>query len=451
MPRHFRRAAGRALGKVRPPAICCVCVRDSLLAVALASTSAMAMGETAADRTHEAAFDRFKEAVVTVEVLPLASEARSVLGSGYVAAPGRIVTNYHVVGSYIRHPDRYGLRLKNLRGTFPAKLVAFDLINDLALLEAPLPAAPLRLAAQPGRPGAALISFGNPEGLGLSLVEGVFNGFAEKGFVERMLLSMPINSGMSGGPILDARNEVVGTNVSVAWRSNSLSFGVPVGVVHALLLAPPVGASQEALFAEVNRQLALLERSLARAVRPLTEGGGPLMAVGGAQVPRPPEAFECWNQTEPEAHDEILKTSFQCNLQFTPSLEEVGEVASVEILMEHLASRRSSYGFYGGLTRHAPEHVGLAPRAPDNGVISPPECHADRVRTEHLVWKVNTCSYAYVRHPGMGYFVLTATSVSRPREAVYLTVHGRGVGAKTFLSLSRTLLRDIRFEGGVAS
>jgi serine protease Do len=428
-----------------PPEICWPNVRDPLLALALAAVSVLARGETVGDRAHEAAFDRFKEAVVTVEVLPLAGEARSVLGSGYAVAPGRVVTNYHVVGSYIRHPDRYGLRLKNVRGTFPATLVAFDLVNDLALLEAPLPAAPLRLAAQTGRPGAALISFGNPEGLGLSLVEGVFNGFAEKGFVDRMLLSMPINSGMSGGPILDARNEVVGTNVSVAWRSNSLSFGVPVSAVHLLLEAPPVKTSQEALFAEVNRQLAVLERSLARTVQPLTEGGGPLMAVGGAQVPRPPEAFECWNQTAPEAREEIFKTSFQCNLQFTPSLEEVGEVASLEILMEHFASRRSRYGFYGGLARHAPEHVGLAPRAPDNGVISPPECHADRVRTEHLVWKVNACSYAYVRHPGVGYFVLTATSVSRLQEAVYVTLHGRGVGAKTFLALSRALLKDIRF------
>jgi serine protease Do len=397
-------------------------------------------------RAHEAVFDRLKESIVTVEVLPLAGEEKSVLGSGYVAGPGRIVTNYHVVGSYIQRPDRYGLRVKSTRGACPATLVAFDLTNDLALLAAPVPGAPLPLAAEPGAPGAPVIAFGNPEGLGLSLIEGVFNGFAEKGFVDRMLLSMPLNSGMSGGPILNARHEVIGTNVSVYWRANSLSFGVPVGAVHALLRAPQVVTSDEALAAEQDRQLSLLEkRARSRAVDPLLDGGRPLLPVAGALVPRLPEAFECWNQTDQQAHENVRLTSYSCNLQFTPSLEEVGEVASFEVLVEHFVARTSGFGFYGGLARHAPSHFGVEARAPGNGVLSPPECRADRVRTAHLSWKVELCSYAYVRHPGLGYFALTATSVSRPREAIYLALHGRGVGLESFLALSRSFMERVRF------
>lgn len=414
-----------------------------LVLVILSQPAATAAASDA--RAHEAVFDRFKESVVTVEVLPLAGEAKSALGSGYAVAQGRFVTNYHVVGSYILHPDRYSLQVKNGGGVFPARLVAFDLINDLALLDAPLRAPPLRLGVASGRPGAPVIAFGNPQGLGLSLVEGVFNGFAEKGFIDRMMLSMPLNSGMSGGPVLSALDEVVGTNVAVAWRSNSLSFGVPVAAVHALLQATPVAPTEQALSAEVGRQLAALDaRAFASAVQPLLQKERALIPVGGALVPRPPDVFECWNQTEQQAREEIRKTSFSCNLQFTPSLEAVGEVASIEILVEHFTSRTSTYGFYGGLAAHAPQHVGIEERSPGNGLLSPPECRTDRVRTDHLVWKVNACSYAYVRHPGMGYFALTATSVSRPREAVYLTVHGRGVGPETFFSLSRALLAGVR-------
>ena len=241
-------------------------MRPALPASALAALVLAAPGGSAQDgRAREAVFERFKASVVTVEVLPRAGEAKSTLGSGYAVERGRFVTNYHVVGSYIRHPDRYAIRLKTAAGTVPATLLAFDLINDLALLEAPLQAPALALAAEPGRPGAPLIAFGNPEGFGLSLVEGVFNGFAEKGFVDRMLLSMPLNSGMSGGPILGHGHDVVGTNVAVAWRSNSLSFGVPVTAVHALLAAPRLEAGEKALDAETNRQLAALdERARAR-------------------------------------------------------------------------------------------------------------------------------------------------------------------------------------------
>jgi S1-C subfamily serine protease len=148
-------------------AISCPGVRDGPLPLVLLLTGAVlapVRAITRDGRAHEAVFERFKDSVVTVEVFPLAGEARSVLGSGWAAAPGRIVTNYHVVGSFIRHPDRYGLRVKNGRGTFAATLVAFDLVNDLALLQAALPALPLRLAADSGQPGAPIIAFGNPEG-----------------------------------------------------------------------------------------------------------------------------------------------------------------------------------------------------------------------------------------------------------------------------------------------
>jgi hypothetical protein len=411
---------------------------------ALAATAAAAIAQDG--RARESVFDQLKPSVVTVEVFPRAGEAKSTLGSGYAVARGRFVTNYHVVGSYIRHPDRHAIRLKTPAGTVPATLLAFDLINDLALLEAPLAVPPLALAAEPGRPGAPLIAFGNPEGLGLSLVEGVFNGFAEKGFVDRMLLSMPLNSGMSGGPILDGRHQVVGTNVSVAWQSNSLSFGVPVTAVHALLAATAVTEGGKELDGETNRQLTALDRrALARAVEPFEAGARSPVPVGGAQMPRPPDAFECWNQTRQEAREQVRKTTFQCHLQFTPALEEVGEVGSLEVLVEHFKTRGNAFGFYGGLRQHGPQHHGVEPRAPDNGVLSPPECHNDRTRSGYLVWRATTCSYAYVRHPGFGYFALVATSISRPDEAVYVAVHGRGVGAETFLRLSRILLQEIRF------
>ena len=51
--------------------------------LALLAALALAPFVRAGDgRAHEAVFERFKDSVVTVEVLPLAGEAKSVLGSG---------------------------------------------------------------------------------------------------------------------------------------------------------------------------------------------------------------------------------------------------------------------------------------------------------------------------------------------------------------------------------
>jgi S1-C subfamily serine protease len=398
-------------------------------------------------RAHEAVFDRIKGSVVTVEVLPLAGEAKSSLGSGYVVGPGLVVTNYHVVGAFVQHPERYELRVKGSDGLLPAVLRAFDLTNDLALLEAKLGAAPLALAEGPGRPGAPVIAFGNPEGLGLSLIEGVFNGFAERGFVDRMLLSMPLNAGMSGGPILDADHRVVGTNVSVYWRANSLSFGVPVTAVHELLRAKALAPGRAALAAEQAAQEAALERrARARAIDPLL-AGTPVLAVGGALAPRLPEVYECWNQTDLQAHETVRKTTYSCNLQFTPSVEDVGELASFEVLVEHFQTQAGRFGFYGGLSAHAPQHFSVNAQPPGNGDFSPPQCRSDRVRTGELAWKVSTCAYAYVRHPGLGYFALAATSLSRPGEAAYVALHGRGVGVESFLALSRVMLERVKLGG----
>jgi hypothetical protein len=410
----------------------------------LPTTAARAQG-----RAHETVFERWKDSVLTIEVLPLAGESKSSLGSGWIAGKGRIVTNYHVVGSYIRHPGRYSLQAKNGHAATPAKLVAFDLVNDLALLEAAVSGTPFALARDSGQPGNPVIAFGNPEGLGLSLVEGVFNGFADKGFIDRMLLSMPLNPGMSGGPIIGPRNEVVGTNVSVSWRANSLSFGVPVQAAQALLAAPPIDTSARGLAAEVNRQMALLERrARERAVQPLVDGKEAPMTVGGALLPRLPDAYECWNQTQFEAREQVRRTAVGCNLQFTPLVEDIGEVASIEVMVEHIDSRRgSAYGFYGGLAQRAAQLSSFDARPPGNGIMSPPECRSDRVRTGPLVLKVNACSYAFVQHPGLGNFVLTAMSESRPREAIHLVLQGKGLTPATFADLSRTILAGLRFQG----
>jgi hypothetical protein len=393
--------------------------------------------------------EALRDSVFTVEVHSgaAAGSARDVLGSGYlVSAEGLVVTNYHVVGAFIDDPRRYRISVRNRLGVRSARLRRFDLINDLALLDlGPVPARPLSLAVEEPRRGTSVVSLGNPEGLGLSLVEGVFNGYAEKGFVDRQLLSMPLNPGMSGGPILDRSGWVVGTNVSVMWLANSLSFGVPVSRLRELLAEADVAPTPEALRAEVTRQLELLEGQAAERVTAAFAASQARLTVGALTLPRPPEVFDCWNASEVFESEGLTRRRHSCNLQFTPEVERIGEVGSVELTIEELASQGNAFGLYAALSDSARSSSGVEAHEPQNGTWSAPACTTERVQTQGLSWKVNTCASAYVRHPGLFNFDLVATTVSRPQQGALVTLRARGLGLSSFVGLARVLLAGARW------
>jgi hypothetical protein len=394
-------------------------------------------------------FDRVKPSVFTVEVHTGNAGAKSVLGSGYlVSRDGQVVTNYHVVASYVEEPTRNKIRVRNETGTREARLLRFDLVNDLALLKVdPSPGAlPLRLAERDPAAGEGIVSLGNPEGLGMSLIEGVFNGRAAKGVVDRFLLSMPLNSGMSGGPILNEAGEVVGTNVAVIWLANSLSFGVPTTSLRPLLASPDVVTEPAPLRGEVTRQLELLNtRTTERAIAPFAEKGEPsYVKVGHAEVPRPPDLYECWDQTSERRDKGYRESVYQCNLQFTPAVEGAGEVGSVQIKVQAAESDHQPFGFYALVRNQAQSDHEPRIAPPEDPNFTSPRCETDRVGAGAFVWQVNTCLNAHVRHPGFLSFDASAFTVSETRRAIVLSVHLRGFRLEPSLQLLRSLLVGIR-------
>ena len=54
----------------------------------------------------------------------------------------------------------------------------------------------------------------------------------------------------------------------------------------------------------------------------------PLVAIGGARSRRPPDVFECWDDSDVHEKEGITRSWHQCNLQFTPAIEGVGPVGT---------------------------------------------------------------------------------------------------------------------------
>ncbi len=188
-----------------------------------------------ADQAREL-FERSSEQVFQIRVIDRVSDNKAFIGSGFqVRDDGVVATNYHVVAQYIKHREKYRIELvDHVGGIHTAELLNFDIVQDLALLQAQdLGASHLSFNANEIDHGENIYSMGNPQDLGITIIEGNYNGLVEGARHQKYLFSGALNSGMSGGPALNDRGEVIGINVSK--RGDNLSFLVPVSHLITLL------------------------------------------------------------------------------------------------------------------------------------------------------------------------------------------------------------------------
>ncbi len=183
-------------------------------------------------------FERVKAAVVTV-VGKLSFEKGYATGTGFfVDRRGRLVTNEHVV----RRTDYQQVLLPGREDPIDARIVARDEELDLAMLQAyvdpPVAVAPLAPRSDL-RMGDAVFALGSPAGpkLAASLSRGILSSDGPRRFGDLRLLQhdAAINPGSSGGPLLNARGEVVGVNVLKVKGSEGLNFAIPVEELRTFL------------------------------------------------------------------------------------------------------------------------------------------------------------------------------------------------------------------------
>jgi S1-C subfamily serine protease len=160
-------------------------------------------------------------------------------GSGWVAVPGLVVTNAHVVAgerdTTVSGPD--GTRVE-------ATAVHYDTTNDLAVLQVGLNLPPLQMARDPASgTGAAVLGY--PENGGFAIAPARLgtteNVISEdsygRGPVQRLMTSVrgTILSGNSGGPVVDGRGRVLATIFAATTNGKPGGYGIPNGVVSQAL------------------------------------------------------------------------------------------------------------------------------------------------------------------------------------------------------------------------
>jgi S1-C subfamily serine protease len=168
-------------------------------------------------------------------------------GSGWMAAPGLVVTNAHVIAgeSDTTVQSRSGVRVE-------ATPVHYDPRNDLAVLRVTVGLRPLALARSP-QPGENAAVLGYPENGPFTITPARFGSTQDvisqdaygAGPLDRRMSSLrgSVRSGNSGGPTVDANGRVLATVFASTTGGEPGGFGVPNGVVRRALAdaGAPVG------------------------------------------------------------------------------------------------------------------------------------------------------------------------------------------------------------------
>ncbi len=190
----------------------------------------------AQDINSRQAYQSYSNRVVQVRVVEKSSRGKAGIGSGfYVDDNGLLVSNYHVVSSFVNSPEQFRLDIIESDGKqSEVELLYIDVVHDLALLKVNKKSESYFSSFNTSIGyGEKIFSIGNPRDLGFTIVEGIYNGAVKNSRLEKLNFSGSLNPGMSGGAAFDSNGQLVGVNVSTA--GNQLSFLVPAKYVVKML------------------------------------------------------------------------------------------------------------------------------------------------------------------------------------------------------------------------
>lgn len=164
------------------------------------------------------------------------------LGSGVIIdeKKGYIVTNNHV----IKEADEIQVTLKDGR-QLDAKKIGSDASSDIALLQIdPDELVQVSIADSDSlRVGDFAVAIGSPFGLGQTVTSGIVSALGRSGlnaenYEDFIQTDAAINSGNSGGALINLRGELIGINTAIIGPSGGnvgIGFAIPSNMVKNLV------------------------------------------------------------------------------------------------------------------------------------------------------------------------------------------------------------------------
>lgn len=192
-------------------------------------------------------------------------------GSGFIVRPeGFILTNAHVV----KGAKRIEVTLNDGRNLI-ATIVGIDTFSDLAVLKIDATNLPtLQMGSSTNlRPGEFAIAIGSPLGYDHTVTLGIVSAVGRNVYdindnINFIQTDAAINTGNSGGPLLNLKGEVIGVNTAVVKGhvAQNIGFSIPVDVAksvcddliaHKKILRPWLGVGMKELTETMIKSLGL--------------------------------------------------------------------------------------------------------------------------------------------------------------------------------------------------
>lgn len=389
-------------------------------------------------------FSQFKDKIVQVLVLDKTSGLKAVIGSGFVISPsGHIASNYHVVSKFVQKPKQYNIEyLKENGEKGELSLVDIDVIHDLSILKSEkLKGNYLEIEPNELSKGEMLYSLGNPYDLGLTIVQGTYNGLLEKSLYHKIHFTGSINPGMSGGPTINEKGKVVGVNVSTA--GNQVSFLVPSKYIIALLseISDKLPGRdlnnrvREQLFENQVNYISLLLN------KPITA-----MQIGNYSLPGEMAPFiKCWGDTSKK--DELLYEQMyqHCSTNDDLFISDSFSTGSIQYRHDLYATEKlGTIRFYRFLEEQLQQPAIFTQG--DGEEVSNYACKTSLVEHNGLTSKVVFCLRGYKKMDGLYDSYLSALTIVSDKEALRTTLNLSGISHESAARLSKAFIEAVSWK-----
>lgn len=396
----------------------------------------------------EQLFNQLKPSLYQIKLIDKASGEKSSIGSGFqISSDGIIATNYHVISSYALHPNKYRIEyLDNNGKEGDLSLQSVDVINDLALVKRNVEQSMsfFELSKETPHKGEQLFSLGNPHDLGMIVVPGTYNGLKKESFNDRIHFTGSINSGMSGGPVVNKSAEVVGINV--ATSGNSIGFLVPhdklVTLYQGFLSSPPESIKDqmaEQLIASQDKLISTILNSPWQAKQLGEKAIIPIIDV---------PFIRCWGDSNADKADALILTAVaNCSLDENTYLSSRFFTGSMEIEFRTMKAKDIGANKFYHLYQQQIAHAGAGNRV-DKENATEYQCHHDLVEPDNQAINNKTifCTRAYKKFPKLFDVLYLSASIDKEEQALVSHFTIAGISQANALAFTRQFMEAVSWK-----